>query len=93
MSEFTDLMGTAIANTESELRVELLSNEQAALRRVATLVAKEAPPTEIFAKVAGEAAALLGADCTIWRSDGEGRRRRGGRPRRPRAGELSRSAR
>ena len=72
VSEFTDLMATAIANAESELRAELLSNEQAALRRVATLVAKDAPPAEIFAKVAEEAAALLGADCTVWRDDGEG---------------------
>ena len=72
VSEFTDLMGTAIANTESQLRAERLAGEQAALRRVATLVAKDAPPVEIFAKVAEEAAALLGTDCTIWRDDGGG---------------------
>jgi signal transduction histidine kinase len=72
VSEFTDLMGTAIANTESQLRAERLAAEQAALRRVATLVAKDAPPAEIFAKVAEEAAELLGTDCTIWRDDGGG---------------------
>ena len=73
VSEFTDLLGTAIANAESQLRAELLGNEQAALRRVATLVAKDAPAAEIFAKVAEEAAALLDTDCTIWRDDGGGR--------------------
>jgi signal transduction histidine kinase len=72
VSEFTDLMATAIANTEADRRADLLMDEQAALRRVATLVAKDAPPAEIFAKVAEEAAGLLGADCTLWRDDGEG---------------------
>jgi signal transduction histidine kinase len=38
----------------------LLAQEQAALRRVATLVAREADPSEVFAKVAEEMALLLG---------------------------------
>jgi signal transduction histidine kinase len=37
-----------------------LAQEQAALRRVATLVAREADPSEVFAKVAEEVALLLG---------------------------------
>ena len=73
VSQFTDLMETAIANAESKLRAQLLTDEQAALRRVATLVAKDAPPAEILDRVAAEASTLLGADCTIWRDDGGGR--------------------
>jgi signal transduction histidine kinase len=38
--------------------------EQAALRRVAVLVANGAPPEEVFAAVAAEAGRLLGADVT-----------------------------
>jgi signal transduction histidine kinase len=39
-----------------------LLEEQAALRRVATLVAPGVPPTEVFAAIAEEAGRLLGAD-------------------------------
>jgi signal transduction histidine kinase len=39
-----------------------LTTEQTALRRIATLVARGAPPAELFAAVAEEMAALLGAD-------------------------------
>ena len=38
----------------------VLAQEQAALRRVATLVAREADPSEVFAQVAEEVALLLG---------------------------------
>jgi signal transduction histidine kinase len=41
-----------------------LADEQAALRRVATLVARESPASEVFAKVAEEVGLLLGADGT-----------------------------
>jgi PAS domain S-box-containing protein len=72
LAEFTELMATTIANTESQAKAERLADEQVALRRVATLVAKEAAPAEIFAKVAEEAATVLGVDCTLWRNEGEG---------------------
>jgi PAS domain S-box-containing protein len=62
MGQFTELMATAIANTESHARAERLANEQAALRRVATLVAEGAPPTAVLDAVAGEMEALLDAD-------------------------------
>jgi signal transduction histidine kinase len=39
-----------------------LADEQAALRRVATLVARGVPPAEVFAAVAEEAGRLLGTD-------------------------------
>ena len=45
----------------AEEEVRRLADEQAALRRVATLVAREASPTDVFAAVAHEAAALLTA--------------------------------
>jgi signal transduction histidine kinase len=41
-----------------------LAEEQAALRRVATLVAQGAPPPEVFTAVADELAQQLGADMT-----------------------------
>jgi len=39
--------------------------EQAALRHVATLVARRAPPTEVFTAVASEVASLLDADFSV----------------------------
>jgi GAF domain-containing protein len=39
----------------------VIAGEQAALRRVATLVARAAAPEEVFAAVTGEAGRLLGA--------------------------------
>ena len=65
-------MATAIANTEAHAQVERLAEEQAALRRVATLVAKESP-AEVFAKVAEELANVLGdVDCSLFRDEGDG---------------------
>ncbi|MGH8964384.1 MAG: GAF domain-containing sensor histidine kinase, partial [Actinomycetes bacterium] len=48
--------------TDHQTLLEQLADEQAALRRVATLVARAAPPEEVFAVVAEEAGRLLGAD-------------------------------
>ena len=73
LAAFTDLVATAIANTESRAEVEQLAEEQAALRRVATLVAKEDRPEEVFAKVAEETGRLLGGvECTLLRNDRDG---------------------
>jgi PAS domain S-box-containing protein len=56
-----------------EAEVERLAHEQAALRRVATLVAKESSPAEVFAMVAEEVARVLGdVDCALWRDEGDG---------------------
>ena len=46
----------------SEAYLAQLADEQAALRRVATLVAEGAPPTSVFDAVAAEMERLLGAD-------------------------------
>jgi PAS domain S-box-containing protein len=73
LGQFTELMATAIANTESRARAERLTDEQAGLRRVATLVAKESPPAELFAKVAEEVANVIGdVDCVLVRDEGDG---------------------
>ena len=48
--------------SRDELRV--LADEQAALRRVATLVARETPPDEVFAAVVREVGEVLGVDAT-----------------------------
>ena len=55
-----------------ETEVERLAQEQAALRRVATLVAEGAPATELFDAVSAEMEALLEADGVVLsRYDGE----------------------
>src|ERR1700733_3265400 len=48
-----------------QARLARLAEEQAALRRVATLVARAAAPEEVFAAVAGEVGGLLGVDYTV----------------------------
>jgi signal transduction histidine kinase len=73
LASFTELVATAIANTESRSRLTRLANEQAALRRVATLVARGAPPVTVFVKVCEEVGPLLGAAASlIDRFDGDG---------------------
>jgi PAS domain S-box-containing protein len=62
--EFTELAATAISNTASREQVARLADEQAALRRVATLVARGVSPHEVFAAVAREVGELLGVDAT-----------------------------
>jgi len=59
LGDFTELLASAIANAESREGVERLADEQAALRRIATLVAQGAPPQEVFAAVVEEVGGLL----------------------------------
>src|SRR6516164_3839333 len=61
---FTELVGTAIANAQARVELRGYADEQAALRRVATLVAGGAQPEDVFAAVAAGAGRLLGADLT-----------------------------
>ena len=65
LASFTELVATAIANTESRAALARLAEEQAALRRVATLVARGAAPEEVFTMVAGEVGQLLPVDPAI----------------------------
>ncbi|MEN3263777.1 DUF4118 domain-containing protein, partial [Pseudonocardia sp.] len=55
----------ATANAESREELRVLAEEQAALRRVATLVARGLPPAEVFAAVAREVGSVLNADGTV----------------------------
>ena len=71
---FTGLVATAVANTDGRAALARLAEEQAALRRVATLVARATPPEEVFAAVAEEVGGLLEVDYTVLiRSDPEDR--------------------
>jgi signal transduction histidine kinase/CHASE3 domain sensor protein len=65
IGEFTELVATAVSNAQARAESSRLNGEQAALRRVATLVAQEAPPGEVFTAVADELAQLLDADTTM----------------------------
>ncbi len=64
LADFAELASTAIsaAHTRGQLRV--LADEQAALRRVAELVAREAPPDEVLEAVAVQTSQLAGVDFT-----------------------------
>jgi signal transduction histidine kinase len=73
MARFTELIGAAIANAESREELRVLAEEQAALRRVATLVARGVRPAEVFPAVAQEVRHVLRADATtIVRLDPDG---------------------
>jgi signal transduction histidine kinase len=72
-ARFTDLVSTAISNNQAREDLRYLADEHAALRRVATLVAKEASPAELFAKVAEEVANAVGdVDCRLLRNERDG---------------------
>jgi signal transduction histidine kinase len=62
-----------VASSASREQLATLADEQAALRRVATLVARQSPPAEIFAAVAEEVGRLLRVeDTTIFRYEDDG---------------------
>jgi len=62
LAGFTELAATAIANAQARVELRGFAEEQAALRRVATLVAHAAPPAEVLTAVTEEAGRLLDAD-------------------------------
>ncbi|HEY6761119.1 MAG TPA: GAF domain-containing protein [Baekduia sp.] len=59
LASFTELLAMAIGNAESRARLARLAEEQAALRRAAMLVARGAPPEELFAAVVEEVARVF----------------------------------
>jgi PAS domain S-box-containing protein len=59
LAEFTELLATAISMAHARTNVQRLADEQAALRRVATLVARESPPADVFGAVTEEVGRLL----------------------------------
>jgi signal transduction histidine kinase len=62
LAVFTELAATAIASAQARMELREYAEEQAALRRVATLVAQAAPPKDVVAAVTEEAGRLLHAD-------------------------------
>jgi signal transduction histidine kinase/uncharacterized protein YoaH (UPF0181 family) len=62
VADFTELVATAIANSQAHEDLRRLADEQAALRRVATLVARGVPPAQLFEAVSAEVARLVPAD-------------------------------
>jgi signal transduction histidine kinase len=73
LTNFTELVATAIANAQVRTEVGRLADEQAALRRVATLVARESLAAEVFAAVAEEVGLLLDVDDTrMYRYEDDG---------------------
>src|SRR4051794_2909052 len=74
LADFTELVATAIANAESRATQAVLAEEQAALRRVATLVARGAAPTDLFEAVTEEVGRLLSVgNATMGHFDSDGR--------------------
>jgi PAS domain S-box-containing protein len=73
LADFTDLVATALANAESRAALSRLADEQAALRRVATLVARAPASEQLFSTVASEVASVLdvpGVIVTRYEADG-----------------------
>jgi PAS domain S-box-containing protein len=61
LTSFTELVATAIANAQARDDLRLLADEQAALRKVATLVARGAEPRAVFDAVCEETGRVIGA--------------------------------
>jgi signal transduction histidine kinase len=73
LASFADLLAAAIVNADIRAGLTRLAEEQAALRRVATLVARGAPSDELFAAVPEEAGQLLQTDLmTMIRYESDG---------------------
>ena len=59
------MVATAVANAQARVELRGFAEEQAALRRVATLVAGGASPEEVFTAVPEEVGQLLKVDYTV----------------------------
>lgn len=60
LADFGEMVATSLTDTHAREDLERLVEEQAALRRIATLIAREAPPPAVFDAVAVEVGRLLG---------------------------------
>ena len=65
LSQFAELVATAIANAQARQELRDVAEEQSALHRVAALVARGAQPEEVFDSVARESGQLVDAPLTI----------------------------
>ena len=73
LAAFTELVATAVANAQAREELRALLDEQAALRRVATLVARGVSQESVFAAVAHEVSELFAAEATsVVRFDADG---------------------
>src|SRR4051794_24603380 len=73
LADFTELVATALANAESRAAVSQLADEQAALRRVGTMVGRAPASEQLFSTVAREVASVLdvpGVIVTRYEPDG-----------------------
>jgi signal transduction histidine kinase len=61
LEQFAQLIAAAVVNSQASTEFRALADEQAALRRVAELVARGAAPDEVFVVVTNETSALLGS--------------------------------
>ena len=65
LADFAELASTAISAAQTRAQLQVLADEQAALRRVAELVARGAPVDEVFIATATEASKLLGDQAAV----------------------------
>jgi len=73
LARFTELVATAIADSQAREQLAQLADEQAALRRVATMVARTPASEQLFSTVALEVASVLGvAGVIVTRYDADG---------------------
>ena len=63
--DFASLLATAISNARAHERITRLADEQAALRRIATLVAEGAAPNRVFEAVRHEIARTFDLPITV----------------------------
>ncbi|HEY2448894.1 MAG TPA: GAF domain-containing protein, partial [Mycobacterium sp.] len=72
LADFAELVATAIANAAARDELHELARQQAALRRVATLVARGARPLEVYSAVADELVHCLDVDASaVWRYESD----------------------
>jgi len=74
IARFTELVTTAVESAEAREELRRIAEDQAALRRVATLVARGIGPDRVFSTVTDEIGALLRAEATAlirFESNGE----------------------
>ncbi|MCU1615060.1 MAG: histidine kinase [Frankiales bacterium] len=73
LAGFAELAATAVANAQARVELRRFAQEQAALRRVALLVARSAPAEQVFSAVAEEIGRVISVDLTgISRYDPDG---------------------
>jgi signal transduction histidine kinase len=73
LAQFTELLATAISNSQARDELARLAEQQAALRHVATLVARGAVPVAVFQAVSAEVGRLVPADsAAIGRFEADG---------------------